>query len=264
MQPLSFLELPAHGRVPARPGRLTPARAASLPTPNLRHYATAFASLIGCAVLLLTAQAWGHGVEEGDANFLQSQQGFHFWPYFYLGAKHMVTGYDHLLFLAAVIFFLYRVREIAVYVTLFAIGHSITLIVGVWFDVPANAYLIDAIIGFSIVYKAFENMGGFARLGFSPNTKVAVWVFGLFHGFGLATKLQAIDISPDGLLANLLAFNLGVEAGQILSLIVIVSMVNAWRRSHSFARQALLTNSLIMSAGFVFLFYQMTGYYLLS
>ncbi|MEQ9452833.1 MAG: HupE/UreJ family protein [Pseudomonadales bacterium] len=215
-----------------------------------------------CGAMLVAAYARGHGVEAGDASFLQNQQGFHFWAYFYLGAKHMVTGYDHLLFLAGVIFFLFRLSEIATYVTLFAIGHSLTLILGVWFDIPANPYLIDAVIGFSIVYKAFENLGGFKHLGVTPNTKVAVWVFGLFHGFGLATKLQALNISADGLLANLLAFNLGVEAGQLLSLLVIVTLVNIWRGAATFRTQALVANGALMSAGFVFVFYQLTGYYL--
>ena len=263
MQPLSFLELPAHGRVIPQHGHLVGAGAPLRQTPKTRHYAAGLTSLIGCAILLVTAQAWGHGVEEGDANFLQSQQGFHFGRTFTLVRNtwsRAMTIYSfsgsHILSLSCA-----RNCNLCNIVCHWPQHHVDRWC---WFDVPANAYLIDAIIGFSIVYKAFENMGGFARLGFSPNTKVAVWVFGLFHGFGLATKLQAIDISPDGLLANLLAFNLGVEAGQILSLIVIVSLVNAWRRSQSFARQALLTNSLIMSAGFVFLFYQMTGYYLLS
>ena len=121
--------------------------------------------------------ALAHGVTEGDASFLQGKEGFHFWPYFYLGAKHMVTGYDHLFFLAGVIFFLYRLRDVGIYVTLFAAGHSLTLIVGVWFDIPANAYIIDAIIGFSVVYKAFENLGGFQRLGVHPNTRLAVLIF---------------------------------------------------------------------------------------
>ena len=130
------------------------------------HNTLARLSTIALAVtcIILSQSVLAHGVAEGDASFLQGKEGFHFWPYFYLGAKHMVTGYDHLLFLAGVIFFLYRLRDVGIYVTLFAAGHSLTLIVGVWFDIPANPYLIDAIIGFSVVYKAFENLGGFDRL----------------------------------------------------------------------------------------------------
>ena len=118
----------------------------------------------------------------------------------YLGAKHMVTGYDHLLFLVGVIFFLYRTRDVVTYVSLFTLGHSMTLLVGVLADVPANAYLIDAIIGLSVVYKGFENIGGFDRLvGYRPDARAAVLVFGLFHGLGLATKLQELGLRPQGL-----------------------------------------------------------------
>jgi hypothetical protein len=193
---------------------------------------------------------------------LQGKEGFHFWPYFYLGAKHMVTGYDHLFFLAGVIFFLYRLRDVGIYVTLFAVGHSLTLIVGVWFDIPANAYLIDAIIGFSVVYKAFENLGGFQRLGVNPNTRLAVLTFGLFHGFGLATKLQEISLSQEGLLANLIAFNVGVEIGQLLALLAIIALMSAWRRQSSFSRQAIIANTALMFAGYLLVGYQLSGFFL--
>ena len=120
-------------------------------------------------------------------------------PLMYLGAKHMVTGYDHLLFLVGVIFFLYRLKDVLLYVSLFTIGHSLTLLVGVLGGIHANPYLIDAIIGFSVAYKAFENMDGFRRFfGFNPNTRAAVLIFGLFHGFGLATKLQEFALSHTG------------------------------------------------------------------
>lgn len=203
-----------------------------------------------------------HGVAEGDANFIQSQQGFQFWPYFYLGAKHMVTGYDHLAFLAGVIFFLYKMRDVGAYVTLFAIGHSLTLVAGVWFDIPANAYIIDAIIGLSVVYKAFENIGGFKTLGISINTKAAVWIFGLFHGFGLATKLQELSLSEDGLFGNLLAFNLGVEAGQLVALVGIITFMNMWRFTARFQSQAVFANAFLMTAGFLLMGYQLSGYFL--
>jgi hypothetical protein len=221
---------------------------------------------IGVAILglALAPSVFAHGVAEGDASFLQGKEGFHFWPYFYLGAKHMVTGYDHLLFLAGVIFFLYRLRDVGIYVTLFAIGHSLTLIVGVWFDIPANAYIIDAIIGFSVVYKAFENLGGFQRLGINPNTQLAVLIFGLFHGFGLATKLQEISLSQEGLLANLVAFNVGVEVGQLLALLAIIALMAVWRRQSSFGRQAIVANIALMFAGYLLVGYQLSGFFLIS
>lgn len=217
---------------------------------------------MGLIAVVLAHSALAHGVAEGDASFLQGKQGFHFWPYFYLGAKHMVTGYDHLLFLAGVVFFLYRLRDVGIYVTLFAVGHSLTLIVGVWFDIPANAYLIDAIIGISVVYKAFENLGGFQRLGINPNTRLAVLIFGLFHGFGLATKLQEISLSQEGLLANLIAFNVGVEVGQLLALLAIIALMSAWRRQSAFPQQAIIANTALMFAGYLLASYQLSGFFL--
>ena len=220
------------------------------------------ATLIAFVAVAFSHSVFAHGVAEGDASFLQSKEGFHFWPYFYLGAKHMVTGYDHLLFLAGVIFFLYRLRDVGIYVTLFALGHSLTLIVGVWFDIPANAYLVDAIIGFSVVYKAFENLGGFQHLGVNPNTRLAVLIFGLFHGFGLATKLQEISLSQEGLLANLIAFNVGVEVGQLLALLAIIALISVWRRQSAFARQAIIANTVLMFAGYLLVGYQLSGFFL--
>src|SRR3984885_14503711 len=144
-----------------------------------------------------------HGVSGKDALFLQSIHGRAIGPLIYLGAKHMVTGYDHLAFLVGVIFFLYRLKDIVLYVSLFTVGHSITLLAGVLGGIHANSYLIDAIIGLSVVYKAFDNMDGFKQLfGFQPNTKIAVLIFGLFHGFGLATKLQELDLAKNGLVTN--------------------------------------------------------------
>src|SRR3954471_5652113 len=148
--------------------------------------------LLVIAVLLLAAPVLdAHGVSGKDAVYLQGLSGRAIIPLMYLGAKHMVTGYDHLLFLVGVIFFLYRLKDVVQYVSLFTIGHSLTLLAGVLGQVQANSHIVDAIIGFSVVYKAFDNMDGFKRLfGFQPNTKLAVLIFGLFHGFGLATKLQ--------------------------------------------------------------------------
>jgi hypothetical protein len=181
----------------------------------------------------------------------------------YLGAKHMVTGYDHLLFLAGVIFFLSRALDILKYVTLFAVGHSITLILGVLADINANAHLIDAVIAVSVIYKALENMGALDRLGrWRPDTRLAVFAFGLVHGFGLATSLQELNLSANGLIINLLSFNAGVEIGQLLALSVILILFNTWRRQPRFYETAFASNAIIMSAGFVLLIYQMTAWLL--
>lgn len=173
----------------------------------------------------------------------------------------MVTGYDHLLFLVGVIFFLYRTREVVKYVSLFTLGHSVTLLVGVWANIPANAYLIDAIIGLSVVYKGFENIGGFEQVfGRSLNSQVAVLVFGLFHGFGLATKLQELALPANGLFANLFAFNVGVEVGQGLALMGILIALSYWRTTPGFARHAFATNTALMAGGFALMGYQLVGF----
>ena len=183
----------------------------------------------------------------------------------YLGAKHMVTGYDHLLFLVGVIFFLYRLQDVVLYVSLFTLGHSATLLLGVIGGVGADPYVIDAIIGLSVVYKGFENIGGFERvLHVRPNTKLAVLVFGLFHGFGLATKLQEFTLAQTGLVANILSFNVGVEIGQVLALTVVLIALSYWRTRTSFVRYAFLTNSVLMGGGFVLAGYQVVGYVLYS
>ncbi|MEH6719984.1 MAG: HupE/UreJ family protein [Aurantimonas endophytica] len=216
---------------------------------------------------LLLAMAWGttalaHGVAAGDQGYIQEITGVNLIAFMYLGAKHMATGYDHILFLLGVIFFLYRMKDIGIYVTLFAIGHSTTMLLGVYFNVGINSYIIDAIIGLSVVYKALDNMRAFQRwFGFQPNTKVATLIFGFFHGFGLSTKILEYDISPDGLVPNLLAFNVGVEIGQLLALGAILIVMGFWRRTPSFFHHAYTANVVMMAAGFVLFGYQIAGYF---
>jgi len=212
--------------------------------------------------LLWAGAALAHAVTLGDKGYIQEISGIQLLPFVYLGAKHMVTGYDHILFLFGVIFFLYRLQHIAIYVSLFALGHSTTMLAGVYFGIGINSYIIDAIIGFSIVYKALDNLGAFQRwLGYQPNTKVATLVFGFCHGFGLSSKILDYNISPDGLLPNLLAFNVGVEVGQLLALAVILIAMGFWRRSPSFLRHAYTANVIMMTAGFVLIGYQLTGWF---
>jgi hypothetical protein len=215
--------------------------------------------LLSCA--LVAPSVLAHGIAGDDQAFLLNASGPHVGPYMYLGAKHMVTGYDHLLFLAGVIFFLYRLKDVALYVTLFAVGHSATLLLGVLGGLHVDAYIVDAIIGFSVVYKAFENLGGFRRLGIQPNTKAAVFVFGLAHGFGLATKLQDLAISPDGLVVNMISFNVGVELGQLFALSLILVFFSFWRAAGSFSRHAFAANVVLMAAGMTLIGYQLTGYF---
>jgi hypothetical protein len=212
---------------------------------------------------LFSMQTFGHSIEGGDANFVEAIDGPAIGPFIYLGAKHMVTGYDHLLFLLGVIFFLYRPKHVVQYVTLFAIGHSITLLLGVLANLQVNAYFIDAIIGLSIVYKAFENIDGFKRVfGFEPNTKIAVFVFGLFHGLGLATKLQEFNLSENGLIINIISFNVGVEIGQILALSAVFLILSVWRTRSSFLRHSFITNTALMTGGFLLAGYQFSAFML--
>jgi hypothetical protein len=220
------------------------------------------------AILVLTCfvvppVASAHGVSSRDGEFLQSLTGSAVVPLMYLGAKHMVTGYDHLLFLVGVIFFLYKPKDILLYVSLFTVGHSLTLLAGAIGGLRVDAYLVDAVIGLSIVYKGFENVGGFQRVfGFQPDTRLAVLVFGLFHGLGLATKLQEFELSQNGLVPNIVSFNLGVEIGQVLALTAVLIVLSYWRARSGYLRHAFLSNTVLMTAGFVLAGYQLAGYFL--
>jgi hypothetical protein len=220
----------------------------------IRVYRVAFTVVL---VALGSAALDAHGVSGKDAVFLQGLEGRAIVPLMYLGAKHMVTGYDHLLFLVGVIFFLYRLKDVLLYVSLFTIGHSVTLLAGVLGGIHANPYIIDAIIGFSVVYKAFENMDGFRRVfGFQPDTRAAVLIF------GLATKLQDFELAPTGLVANIVSFNVGVELGQGLALTFILIALTYWRTRNGFIRHAFATNAIVMACGFLLVGYQLSGYFL--
>lgn len=224
------------------------------------------AAFLACIIsslllILVIDQAAAHAVAEGDKGYIQEITSVYLIPFLYLGAKHMMTGYDHILFLLGVIFFVYGMRHIAIYVSLFALGHSMTMLLGVYFNVGINSYIIDAIIGLSVVYKALDNLGAYQRwFGFQPNTKAATLIFGFFHGFGLASKILDYDIAQNGLIPNLLAFNVGVEVGQLLALGAILIVMGWWRRHQSFLHHAYTANVVLMCAGFVLIGYQMTGY----
>ncbi|WCE31516.1 HupE/UreJ family protein [Vibrio sp. SCSIO 43137] len=225
------------------------------------HFRKGMFLLILLFLALTSNEALAHAVAQGDKGYIQEITGVNIISFMYLGAKHMVTGYDHILFLFGVIFFLYKMKHIALYVSLFAIGHSSTMLLGVYFNIGINSYIIDAIIGLSVVYKAMDNLGAFQRwFGRQPNTKLATLLFGFCHGFGLSSKIIDYDISPDGLLPNLLAFNVGVEIGQLIALGTILILMGFWRRHASFYRQAYSVNVIMMSLGFMLIGYQLTGY----
>ncbi len=219
-------------------------------------------ALTALLCIVFGPSAFAHAIGGKDAAFVAATDGPDILPFMYLGAKHMVTGYDHLLFIVGVIFFLYRMRDVAIYVTLFSLGHSATLLAGVLMEISVNPFLVDAVIGLSVVYKAFDNLGGFKSLfGFEPNNRVAVASFGLIHGFGLATKLQALDLNENGLVTNMIGFNIGVEIGQLIALSIILAVMVLWRRTESFHRMAIAANVAILTAGFVLTEYQIAGYF---
>jgi len=212
--------------------------------------------------MLLPVSLFAHGVPMGDQGYIQQINGVNIVPFMYLGAKHMVTGYDHLLFLVGVIFFLYRLKDIGIYVSLFAVGHSSTLLLGVFADIHINAFIIDAIIGLSVVYKALDNLGAFQQwFGVQPNTKISTFIFGLFHGFGLAAKIIEFELDTNGLFTNLIAFNIGVEIGQLLALFAILILINYWRKRSSFLIHAYSANVILMTLGFMLTGFQFFGYF---
>jgi len=221
----------------------------------------AAAARLALVASVMPAVAWAHGVTAGDKGYIMETFGIRIVPFIYLGAKHMVTGYDHLLFLFGVIFYLYRLKDIGVYVTLFALGHSITLVSGVLAGVSVNAYLIDAIIGASVAYKALDNLGVLAKwFGRQPDPRASTMLFGLCHGLGLATKMLDFELAKDGLLPNLIAFNVGVEIGQFLALCVILIAISFWRRSTTFVRYAKAANVALLLSGVALVVYQMNRY----
>jgi hypothetical protein len=228
---------------------------------DLKRARRLISGVVLVAMVVAPALVSAHGVARGDARFLQTLQGAAVGPLMYLGAKHMVTGYDHLLFLVGVVFFLYRLTDVVQYVSLFTIGHSVTLLAGVLGGLRANSYIIDAVIGLSVVYKAFDNMDGFRQfVGFQPNTRAAVLVFGLFHGFGLATKLQDFALPMNSLVTNIVSFNVGVEIGQVLALMGVLVALSYWRTRRGFLRHAFVTNTALMAGGFLLVGYQLAGY----
>ena len=233
---------------------------------------------LAAMLLLAGATAFGHAISEGNAAFVEGVSGVAVGVFGYLGAKHMFTGVDHVLYLVGVVFYLRRLRDVLAYVTLFTLGHSITLLAGVLAGWRMDAHLVDAVIGLSVVYKAFENIGGLARSpapvlagggaaagveqSFAPDPRVAVFVFGLCHGMGLATRVQELQLSAEGLLVNLVSFNVGVEVGQLAALGVVLGVLAWWRRTASFERSALGVNLLLMVAGFVLMQMQLVAYFL--
>ncbi|RTL17395.1 MAG: HupE/UreJ family protein [Burkholderiales bacterium] len=217
--------------------------------------------LLAAGLLFSAAAAWAHGISEADK---QRMLDGGYLQYIGLGASHMLTGYDHLLFLFGVVFFLTRFGDIAKFVTAFTLGHCITLIFATFLKITWNFWLVDALIAISVIYKGFDNNGGFQKhFGrASPNLLGVVFGFGLLHGFGLSTRLQQLPLGDDntGILLRILSFNVGVEVGQIAALVVMVALLSLWRSRASFARFSVLANNALMTVGALLLLMQLHGY----
>ena len=217
--------------------------------------------LLAAAAVLVPMVAMAHGISEADR---QSMLDGGYLRYIGLGASHMLTGYDHLLFLFGVVFFLTGFKDVAKFVTVFTIGHCITLIFATYYKITWNYYLVDAIIALSVIYKGFDNNGGFQKYFqmASPNLLAAVFGFGLLHGFGLSTRLQQLPLGDDNtaMLLRILSFNVGVEFGQIAALTVMLALLAIWRKRASFARFSFAANLAIVYAGVYLLFTQLHGY----
>jgi len=215
-----------------------------------------FLATIFCSLPILLA---AHGVSDADQAILANGG---LLAYILVGAKHMVTGYDHLLFLAGVIFFLKDFKDIVRFITVFTIGHSITLTGATYLGIRADEHLIDAVIALSVLYKGFENLGGFDKLKVkSPNLLLMVFLFGLIHGFGLSTRLQSFDMGNTQFLAKILCFNVGVELGQITALIPIVFLITRWRKLKSYDAFYKAVNTYLVIAGVGLFFWQLYGYF---
>ena len=212
-------------------------------------------------LLLIPMVAMAHGISEADR---QRMLDGGYLQYIGLGASHMLTGYDHLLFLFGVVFFLSSFKDVAKFVTVFTIGHCITLIFATYFKITWNYYLVDAIIALSVMYKAFDNNGGFQKYFDvkSPNLLAAVFGFGLLHGFGLSTRLQQLPLGDDSgaMLLRILSFNLGVELGQIAALAAMVALLALWRHRPSFKKFSYAANLVLFYAGVYLLFMQLHGF----
>lgn len=209
--------------------------------------------------LALTATAHAHGVTTADKDAILAGGNF---EYLLLGAKHMLTGYDHLLFLFGVMFFLTKFGEIVKFITAFTVGHCLTLVFATLLHIQANYFLVDAVIALTVCYKAFDNLDGFRKwIGTTPpNLLGAVFFFGLIHGFGLSTRLQQLPLGRDGLVLRILSFNVGVEVGQILALVVMGLILASWRKSSRFLQFSRVANTALMIAGALLLLMQLHGY----
>jgi len=211
--------------------------------------------ILFCCPIVLAA----HGVSASDQEVLNNGG---LLSYIFVGAKHMITGYDHLLFLTGVIFYLNNFKDILKFITVFTIGHSITLIGATYLGIKADEHLIDAVIALSVLYKGFENLGGFKKIFNieSPNLLLMVFIFGLIHGFGLSTRLQSFEMGTTQFLSKIVSFNIGVELGQVLALIPIVFVISKWKVWKSYQLFHKVVNWFLILAGVLLFIFQIYGF----
>jgi hypothetical protein len=212
--------------------------------------------------LLYSESILAHGIS-AEAKQAMIEGGY--LKYIWLGAEHMITGYDHLLFLFGVIFFLTTFKDIIKFISVFTLGHSITLIFATFLGITANYWLVDAVIAISVCYKGFDNNKGFENyfgMKKAPNLLMMVFIFGLIHGFGLSTRLQQLPLGEKGseMLFRILSFNVGVEFGQIAALALMLLLLSGIRHSEIFKRFSKVANDGLMLAGFMLLLMQLHGY----
>jgi hydrogenase/urease accessory protein HupE len=218
--------------------------------------------IIASPFMLLAATALAHGISEADK---RSMLDGGYARYIWLGATHMLTGYDHLLFIFGVVFFLTTFKDIVKFISAFTLAHCITLIFATFFKITANYFLVDAVIAVSVMYKGFENLDGFRKcFDWQPPKLIQmVFVFGLIHGFGLSTRLQQLPLGDDKLamLFRILSFNVGVELGQIIALTIMMLILAGWRKSASFVKFARAANVALVAGGIFLFIMQFHGYW---
>lgn len=219
--------------------------------------------LMSFVFVMTSANALAHGISE-ESKRAMIEGGF--LKYAWLGAEHMLTGYDHLLFLFGVIFFLTKFSDIVKFITIFTLGHSLTLIGATFLGISANYFLVDAVIALSVCYKGFDNNQGFQKyfeMKKAPNLLIMVFIFGLIHGFGLSTRLQQLPLGEKGwpMLGRIISFNIGVEAGQILALSLMLILLSGIRKTDLFKRISRVSNDALILAGFLLFLMQMHGFF---
>ncbi len=214
---------------------------------------------IPAAIVFCTASlAYAHGMSEAEKQTILEGGNLQFMK---IGATHMLTGYDHLLFIFGIVFFLNNYMDVVKTITAFTIGHSITLVAATLMQVTVNYFLIDAVIALSVCYIGYENLGGFRKLfDKSPDFTWAVFIFGLIHGLGLSTRLQQLPLGDEGIVWRILSFNLGIELGQIFALCLMITLLFRWRHAPFFLRVGTFSNNGLIIAGVFLFLMQMHGY----